>query len=540
MCPANQLSLDKEAASPMKRNFPIHPFLFGFFFIAAPLVNLLGDLEPILAIRFLLVSIFVNLGGLGIYWLITRDLQHSAFLCTLFWICVGLTSLSMMANIPATLFPIKATWISFLVLWILLSVLFARGKIWRQINDRFHITSKLNLVGLIIFFYYAFIMIFATVQSGMWSEKQAQWVAEKNRAELPHNGDQPDIYYIILDGYARNDVLQEMYGMDNKLFINELSALGFTVAEDSHTNYMQTALSLASSLNLEYLDAQAQQWGLDSADRKPPAEMIQHSLARAFLEKQGYQMVYISSGFYHTEIPDADERPAADYANGFNPYEQYWIQQSPFQILIPSDAYGYPLWGYSAHRERIIYSFNNLVEISKETGPKFVLAHILAPHPPFVLREDGSSIEPDRPFILTDGNHFPGSKEEYYAGYIGQVQYVNRRLMEILPGIIRDSRKPVIIILQADHGPGSKLNWSSAKSSCLQERSSILNAYFLPEEFRNEVYPSITPVNTFRLIFREFFQGDFPPLEDKVFFSEWMTPYRFQDVTAQVEEPCLE
>ena len=54
----------------------------------------------------------------------------------------------------------------------------------------------------------------------------------------------PTVYYIILDGYARQDVLQEKYQIDNTPFIDFLKQKGFYVAEQATSNYKSTALSL--------------------------------------------------------------------------------------------------------------------------------------------------------------------------------------------------------------------------------------------------------------------------------------------------------
>jgi hypothetical protein len=74
-------------------------------------------------------------------------------------------------------------------------------------------------------------------------------------------GRYPDIYYIILDGHARSDILAELYGYDNNWFVDSLRQRGFYVADRSRTNYAQTYLSLASTLNMTYLDSLAQAVG---------------------------------------------------------------------------------------------------------------------------------------------------------------------------------------------------------------------------------------------------------------------------------------
>ncbi len=526
----------------MKRVFPIHPFLISFFFIAAPMMSFIWEIEAALAFRILLLSIPVTIIVMGLLWLITRDLQHSAFACTLMWISLGLTSMPMLTNVPAWIIPVKATWIALLVLWGLIIVLVVPKRFWKLVSNPSRITFFLNVIGVCSISYSVFMMVSATIRVEKWKVENAEWVKEKLAAQsaaiaIP---DPPDIYYIILDGYGREDVLRDMYGMDNREFLDQLTDMGFYVAEEGHSNYMQTVLSLASSLNLEYLDEQIQKWGLGSTDRTLPTVMIQHSLARAFLEARGYRTVNILSGFYPTEILDADERLGLERPYGINAYEQFWILDSPFQELIPKDEFGYITWGYSMHRERILRQLDSLAQVSTESGPKFVFAHIFAAHPPFVLRGDGSSIEADRPYQLVDGDHFFGSREEYLSGYADQVGYINRRLLEIAHAILSNAQRPAVIIFQGDHGPGSTLDWSSAQGSCMWERASILNAYYLPEEYRANLYPSITPVNTFRYIFREIFQADYPPLEDHVYYSKWLTPYRLKDVGDQIAGPCHE
>jgi hypothetical protein len=522
----------------MKRAVPIHPLLFAFFFVAGPMMNFTWDIDSALAVRFLALSLLVTLGAVGVVWLFTRDLQHSAFACTLLWISLGLSSMPMLTNVPDWIIPVRATWIALLVLWGLIAVLVVPKRFWKLVKDPSRITFYLNVIGTCAFSYFAFMMIDATVQLEQWKGAHAQWLETKLAVQSAAIADPPDIYYVILDGYGREDMLRELYGVENGPFLGQLRDMGFVIADDGHSNYMQTGLSLSSSLNLQYLDEQIQTWGQGSADRRLPAEMIQHSLARAFLEARGYRTVNVLSGFYSTEIPDADEHVGLDRPFGINVYEQFWIMYSPLQELVPKDEYGYPVWGYSMHRERIVRGLESLAEVSAESGPKFVFAHVLAAHPPFVFREDGSPVPEYRPYLVSDGDSTYESRDEYVSGYAGQVAFVNQQLLEAVRIILRNSMRPPVIILQGDHGPRSTKVQSGAQASCFWERASIFNAYYLPEEYRAALYPSITPVNTFRLVFREIFHADYPPLEDKTFYSSWAAPYRMTDVGDRIAGPC--
>ncbi len=93
-------------------------------------------------------------------------------------------------------------------------------------------------------------------------------------------------------------------------------------------------------------------------------------------------------------------------------------------------------------------------------------------------------------------------------------------------------------MLQADHGPGAWLQWDSVEKTCLWERTAIFNAYYLPDAGAEILYPDITPVNTFRVIFNTYFGTDLPLLEDRIYFSSWNRLYDFIDVTDRVAYPC--
>jgi hypothetical protein len=152
------------------------------------------------------------------------------------------------------------------------------------------------------------------------------------------------------------------------------------------------------------------------------------------------------------------------------------------------------------------------------------------PHPPFVFDAQGGPTRQDQPFTLMDGDAFLGTNDEYLRGYRDQLTYLNGVLPGILRSLIEDSAEPPIILLQADHGPGSRLNWSSAEETDLTERTSILSAYFLPGDAGGRLYPTITPVNSFRVVFDAYFGADYALLSDRTYFSTWDQPYQYLPV----------
>jgi hypothetical protein len=111
-------------------------------------------------------------------------------------------------------------------------------------------------------------------------------------------------------------------------------------------------------------------------------------------------------------------------------------------------------------------------------------------------------------------------------------------LVRTIDGILKNSSNPPIIILQSDHGPGAYFNTSSAEDTCIKERAGILNAYYLPENGVEYLYPSISPVNSFRVIFNTFFEANYALLDDKTYYSSLSLPYTFIDVTNIRSESC--
>ncbi|MFQ5922237.1 MAG: hypothetical protein ACE5M4_05285 [Anaerolineales bacterium] len=356
-----------------------------------------------------------------------------------------------------------------------------------------------------------------------------------------------DIYYIVLDGYGRQDVLSRIYDLDSTDFIDFLKSRGFYVAEGSRSNYIQTALSLASSMNLDYVNDISDLLGEDSTNRGPLNARIHVNYAMDFLERVGYQLMAFNTGLVATSIEDVDVYlPSED-----NPYfrsslPETWLL-NPFEgLLLETTAISAlfdlvtqfrgsyietvvdPL--YDVHRARITYTLDTISQVPGMSGDVFVFAHVLAPHPPFVFGPNGESVNPEAPYGLFDGSDFileVGTTEEYIAGYRDEILYLNTLLENTIDEILAKSNPPPIIILQSDHGPGAYLDWASPSLSDLEERTSILNAYYLPDGGIDALYPSISPVNSFRVVFSHYFDGDFPLLEDRTYFSSTVHPYRF-------------
>ena len=126
--------------------------------------------------------------------------------------------------------------------------------------------------------------------------------------------------------------------------------------------------------------------------------------------------------------------------------------------------------------------------------------------------------------------------------YLDQLQCANKLALEWVDGIMKQSKGKAIILLQADEGPypmvnmlPQQKNFSNASVDAIKERTNILNAYYFPDKDYSQLYSTITPVNSFRTILRQYFDMDTPNLEDKLYvFPSEERIFEFIDVTSKL------
>jgi hypothetical protein len=340
--------------------------------------------------------------------------------------------------------------------------------------------------------------------------------------------DLPDIYYIVLDGYGGPEVLSSHFGYDSPL-PEALAARGFSVAEDAHSNYIQTALSFASTLNLDYVPALLEQPQTKSKDRGALAELCEDNRVVRALRSAGYRIVEYPGEYSLTRQALADERRRPWLY--FTEFEYMLATRTPLQEL--STLLGLPQsWlPHQIRRHHLRYVLDALAQGDDDPGPSFTFAHIVAPHPPFVFAPDGSYRRELTRATFADGDSWlkiaKPFRESYADGYIAQVQWLDAELPRVVDGIL--ARSPdAIVLVHGDHGPGSKLAWRNLERSDTEERSSILMAARLPAQA--PLPAGLTPVNLYRVLFNVLFDAGLPLLSDRSWYSTWDTPYTFVEV----------
>jgi hypothetical protein len=321
----------------------------------------------------------------------------------------------------------------------------------------------------------------------------------------------PDIYYIVLDAYGRADQIQKHLDYDNTAFLEALEEQGFFIGSCSQSNYAQTELSLASSLNFNYLDELGDTFISGSSDRSPLWPLIRYSALRQFLEAQGYTTIAFATGYGWSEVSDADIffKPQTG-ALELNSFQYMLLQTTAGRILLDAKELSLPNTPDDLIRRRTVFALEKLPTIPSLPGPKFVFAHLLVPHS-FVFGPHGEPIAVDVSTM---------TPEIFQQGYVDQLIYINRQIERLVAGIIAESSTPPVIILQGDHGPTSLGR---------PARVAILNAYYLPGN-ADALSPAITPANTFRVILDAYFKQDLPLLPDIARYSTYQDPYNYFEI----------
>jgi hypothetical protein len=522
----------------MKNPIVFHPFFFAIYAVLGVYAQRPQEIPVQWVIR---PIVFLLLATWLIYFAFAKgmnDRQRAGFVTTLIlaWLFAG-----HLRNLIISTFSVSPNFLLDLLLlaaWGAFLAFLGSKRVWARIKIPELLTNFLNITSWVVILLPTYFVIVFSSQA----IQQAAAARTSNELAAPvtlsaNEATRPDIYVIILDAYGREDFLEKVFSHDNREFTDFLRARGFYVADQSRTNYPQTQLSISALFNFNYLNDWAKQYE-QTNNRGPLAEAIRHSEARRALEEIGYKTVNIPNSTLMGDIEDSAIRLPMT-APWLNQFDGLVIATSALDVFIRAFDLNIPSPSYDMHRRTIEYQFETLQSVPPLAGPKLVFVHILAPHPPFVLDELGSPIEPPRLYTIADGDAYTGTMEEYISGYTRELKFVNSQAMKVVDAILAGSDQPPIIILQGDHGPGSRFGMLRVETeNCLWERYSILNAYYFPDQNYEKLYPTITPVNSFRVIFNTYFGTELPLLEDKNYYASFATPYKFEEVTARIGSSC--
>jgi len=522
-----------EAATPTSRlrqaarRLSNAPVLHTMLFAAYPVVflwaqNLKDDPSPRLALLLILEMVAGAMLIIAIAYAILRDLRRACFVATAFvgaFAAFGRVAREM--NIAAL--GSDETWL--LIGWLMatLGLAVVAGLIRKRAGG---LTRILNLIAAaLVAINVVPIMAHA---SGATEGTSAAWPLDASSLDPSAAGPARDVYYLIFDRYAGERTLRDLYDFDNAPFLEGLRDRGFVVVDGALANYPQTTHSLASSLNLTYLDDLAADVGPTSGDWGPLRDSLRASTLSRTLQSLGYRYVHLGSWWTPTTIdPTADVEYSYGGEREFSGV--YWAT-TMWPALAGRLGIGASPDQWVQQWERVPFQVEKVLGTAEDPRLTFTFAHFTLPHTPYVFHADGSMAENAyRPAVVA---------------YVDQLRFTNTVIARIADGLLSQPGPLPIIVIQSDEGPhppeydyAGNITWPWAEQSDeeLGRKLRILEAVYLPDLVDRSAYEDVTPVNLFRLILSDYFGADLPRLADRTeVFVDYQHPYRFVDVTRRV------
>lgn len=316
--------------------------------------------------------------------------------------------------------------------------------------------------------------------------------SEHRRPSAPENAGvtHPDIYYIIPDRYASTRAIHSAMRFDNSVFEDQLRGRGF-VLPDVQANYDSTHFSIPSTMHMQHIHDES----MDHSTVVPKSIIYDNEVVRVF-KSNGYSIVNV-----HSNIELTNDLRLADanlcVPNAYDSHLlRYYLQST---ILKPLSRHVDVL--QRGVIECALDAIPKASDLAEE--PAFVFAHMLIPHEPYVFDRHGK---------IPQGTENP---------YVGQLQYLNKRLTEVVDQILERDEESVIII-QADHGlSGTRVHDAGGgiNNTAVNNLLGVISAYRFYDGADDVVYDGMTSVNTFRVIFDRYLGTGYGLEEDVQFIT---------------------
>jgi hypothetical protein len=422
---------------------------------------------------------------------------------------------------------------SIIVLGVMLQVVFAAVivavAVWGlligslrgwQATRRLGLTVDAPPVGLATLLSLGFLAV------SIWSAGWALAPRLDTRLTLPpsERSQTNDIILLLLDGHPRSDTLSEEFGYDSSSFEDDLAALGFEVADEARANYTKTWLTMASMLNGQYvqdIDEFAEPPSDAPGQARLAEELINAGAVTQRLRDHGYEIVSIPS-----TVPTTDVTTNVTIRRGLHltSFEIALISASAPSWIMPRQVLDVLTNDMAASARSGLSAIATAA--GQDDGPQLVLAHLMQPHPPFVLGQEADYLAECFPRCKvweTTVEETEMSEQAYVAAMRTQVATLHELVVDALSRIV-DDNPDATVILMSDHGARHHLNNVEEHFNILfAARPGGLDVSF-PED--------ITPVNVFRRVLAaQDPSADLADLPYEAWVSDWtyplnVTPYR--------------
>lgn len=325
--------------------------------------------------------------------------------------------------------------------------------------------------------------------------------------------EKPNVYWIITDMYARDDVLRDEYAYDNTPFLEDLRQRGFFVADKSYSNMNSTKLSVSTTLSMDYYlpvqtELNSMLWQNKLQGENPVVEKFR---------LLGYRYIHVEPGGNNLKTrcgggEDLCLHGAQHAAISLNEAHIGLMRLTPFYRILKTLNVNF-----------FSFDFTRIEDIQthvqpKDQAPFFMMAHVLSPHPPARFDANCDYLK------QTDWELLGEDSQHTDASYVQDVACLNKRLITFTDWV-HENDPQAIVIIQGDHGSFLHTSRIENTPENIVKRSywhtplAIMNAYYVPEKCRAGLYDSISPINNFPFVFACIENKRFVPLPDRSFIQ---------------------
>ncbi len=339
-----------------------------------------------------------------------------------------------------------------------------------------------------------------------------------------------DIYLIVLDSYGSHWSIEHRFGIADDELPTWLGQQGFQVVPGARTNYRATDFSLASMFSMQMLDEYSVEPGRDSGDRTAAISRLLRPADAAFLKANGYTYYHLGSWWAPTQTDElADVNLSWQHDTEFESVLRQSTMQPAIDRLLGNTG-GEGDEFRDGARATAEFQFRQLQRLPSVPGRKFVFAHILLPHPPYVFDANGG--------IVVKATAQTEPEAQLYENLL---KYTNSQVEQSVTALLAGPPEsdPIVIIV-GDEGPLLCRNVDCNDGSLrrLGIRFGVLAAFYLPDQPAGFFPPDLTLVNTFRMLFSSYFGADLPSLPNRSYdWPDNQHIYDFQDITDQLPLP---
>ena len=380
-------------------------------------------------------------------------------------------------------------------------------------NFSSNITSILNVVSITVISMIILNFGIFYMENDL-SFQESQKLLDVSIFEANDSIQKPDVYLLLLDAYSGDITLKNDFEFDNSEFYEQLTERGFLVQKDSLSNYPNTALSMPSIMNMNYLDFLSKLQGEESKDLRLAQQLWKENKVMQVFHANEYQ-IYSFHGRSGSSSDMVSEN-FCKYEFDLNPELMgalvgHYVPISLVRITFLE----------TQHYDTITCALDTMINFEKKTDdPIYVHMHIRFPHPPLVFDSDGNKI--DEPIST---NRFDSELKD---AYLQQLIFANKKTIEIVDSI-KQKNSDAIIIVMSDHGGRFGVNWYDPSEIDYFRALSNLNAVYFPG--KDHFSMDISPVNLFRIIFNLYFESDYDILEEKQIWYVPEKPFNHTDIT---------